>query len=74
MAAPKKQKKKKYTKRECLICSSKFTPRQYNQILCGDFECRSEYLRWLANGYSRKDLETMLKKDAKSKKNLKNTK
>ena len=54
-------KKKKYPKRICLICGVKFTPRQYNQFLCGDFGCRAEYLRWLANGYSRSDLENMLR-------------
>lgn len=57
------KKKKKYAKRVCLICGAKFTPRQYNQFLCGDFGCRAEYLRWLANGYSRRDLEHMLKKN-----------
>ncbi len=65
MTVQSKQKKKKYAKRSCLICGHKFTPRQYNQILCGDFECRIEYLRWIGNGYSRSDLETILRKDRK---------
>lgn len=49
----------KYPPRPCLICDKKFTPRQHNQVLCGGFECRMEYIRFLANGYSRQDLERL---------------
>ncbi len=39
-----------YKRRRCVICNTKYTPRQYNQMLCGSFDCRAEYLRLRSNG------------------------
>lgn len=37
--------------RICIVCNATYLPKQYNQVACGDFYCRSILRRKRARGY-----------------------